>query len=155
MLQLPEVRLVDKISHGSHPVSRFIASSYPQRIEFSLAECSRIISQTAASHTAATLQFIVCHELGHWVRMNYVKLEDIMGWNPDEGFLIFGAINSEEGFADAFAAFLMGDSDLEARYPEQHAMLADLLAGHEEELRDFCDRTCGWLAEQLQKRETP
>jgi hypothetical protein len=144
-IQLPEVRLVDKISYGSHPIGRFINTSNPQRIEFSQTECSKI-----ASHEP--LQFIVCHELGHWFRTNYVELEDIVGWNPGEGFLIFGATNSEEGFADAFAAFLMGDSDLETRYPEQQALLADLLADFEGELHEFCDRTCEWLAKQLDRK---
>ena len=145
MLRLPEVRIVDKIPHGSHPVGRFIGTSSPQQIEFSHAECSRMDSRES-------LMFIVCHELGHWFRTNHVELEDIMGWNQSEGFLIFGAANSEEGFADAFAAFLMKDPDLEARYPDQHALLADLLAGFEEELRGFCDLTCGWLAKQLQEK---
>ena len=144
VLGFPEVRFVDRIP-GPHPMARFICESSPQKIEFSRAECSKLISHE-------TLLFIVCHELGHWCRTNYMELGDILGWNPGEGFLIFGAVNSEEGFANAFAAFIMGDLDLEAHYPEQHAMLAGLLAGHEEELRGFSDHTCGWLAEQLQER---
>ena len=147
MLRLPEVRIVDKIPHGSHPVGRFTSTSSPQQIEFSRAECYKLLSREA-------LLYVIYHELGHWFRTNCIRLEDIMGWSQDEGFLIFGNINSEEGFADAFAAFLMGDPDFEARYPEQHALLANMLNNFKEELRDFCDSTCKWLAKQLQEETT-
>jgi hypothetical protein len=142
VLGLPELRIVDKIP-GPHPMARFVASSYPQQIEFSRTECCRLLSHEA-------LLYVVCHELGHWYRTNYVELYVIMGRDSDKGFLILGTSDPEEGFADAFAAFLMGDLNLEAHYPEQHDLLANMLNNFAGELRDFCDRTCGWLVEQLE-----
>lgn len=69
----------------------------------------------------ATQFFVLVHEAGHWFRNRHVSLSDIMGWAPGEGFYdLFGAGNSEEGFAEAFAVYATNPSELKHRYPEAY-----------------------------------
>ena len=61
---------------------------------------------------------MLCHELGHGFRDHDVSLEAIMGFAPGEGFYdLFGAGNSEEGFAEAFAVYCQTPTELHSRYP--------------------------------------
>jgi len=48
-----------------------------------------------------------------------------MGWEPGEGFYdLFGAGNSEEGFAEAFAVYATNSSELKHRYPEAYEKMS-------------------------------
>ena len=78
--------------------------------------------------------FILLHELGHWFRQENVELADVMGFEPGEGFFdLFGAGNSEEGFADAFATMLYDEGELKKRYPKPYQQLHAWLRGHDVE----------------------
>jgi hypothetical protein len=79
-----------------------------------------------------TKRSVLTHELGHWYRDKFLSLSDIMGWEPGEGFYdLFGAGNSEEGFAEAFAVFLINPNEVKKRYPEAYGKLKDWLRGKE------------------------
>jgi len=61
-----------------------------------------------------------------------------MGWEPGEGFNdLFAAGNSEEGFAEAFAVYLLNPSEVQKRYPEAHAKLKKWLSGKEPSLKKW------------------
>lgn len=75
-------------------------------------------------HTLKVQRHILAHELGHWHREHHVKLSDIMGWEGGEGFYgVYGMPNVEEGYAEAFAAYLINPSDLKTKYPENWSFL--------------------------------
>jgi len=89
--------------------------------------------------------FTLVHELGHWLRVNHIDLKDIVGWDPGHRFLIFGAPNSEEGFADSFATYLLDPGELRARYPRQYAAMQGYVAGHRTRLDAWIDDQCRQL----------
>jgi len=137
----PNYFLVESISGSHNPVARFVDEATPQRFEFSREECSKMDDDS--------LRYTILHELGHWFRVNRVELRDIESRIPEEGFLILGTPNCEEGFADAFAAHFMNDGQLDAHYPRQRAFLAMMISGREDEIEDRCVRMLELLKEQL------
>jgi len=149
-LHFPETVLVESVKPGSHslylrpwagaPLARFYESSRPQKIEFSRKECVKL--------DESTLEFVVWHELGHWFRINHVELKEISGREEGTKFLILGAPNSEEGFADAFASyFFIGDLP---EHPAQKEELTKLLRKFDEaEIRSFVALVTSKLSAQL------
>lgn len=148
-LHFPETILVETIHTGSRslccrpswtgaPLARYHELSRPQKIEFSRKECAKL--------DRPTLEFVVWHELGHWFRVNHIKPREIK-----ERFLILGAPNAEEGFADAFAShFLLSDEPLDSRYPRQREALKEFLVDYNEgEVRSFADLVIEKLSTQL------
>jgi len=67
--------------------------------------------------------WILAHELGHVFREELIPLADIVGWADGENFLIYGQRNSDEGFAESFAAYLFDPHDFKQKYPEQFAKM--------------------------------
>ena len=62
---------------------------------------------------------VILHELGHWFREWRVELSDIMGFEVGEGFFgVYGMPDSEEGFAEAFAAYFTDPSHLKKHWPD-------------------------------------
>ena len=95
-------------------------------------------------------RFVLLHELGHWFRARYVPLAEIMGWELGQGFYdLFGAGNSDEGFAEAVAVHLTNPQELQARYPDQARKLKRYLDGNEARMRKWVDRALAkfWSAE--------
>ena len=76
------------------------------------------------------------HEVGHWFRGAHVPLADIMGWGPGEGFFsTYAQDNSEEGFAEAFAAYFTDRAHFMQHYPREGALLQKLVAPYESAVR--------------------
>jgi len=82
------------------------------------------IGQKFFNLTKGAQEWTLAHELGHWFREQYVKLIDIMGWEPEDNFYILDRENSEEGFAEAFMYYLYDPNHLKKRYPEQYGRMA-------------------------------
>lgn len=66
--------------------------------------------------------FVVAHEIGHWVKssfggLEFIKLAESLGLDPwDSDSLPFGQFNMDEAFADSFASYHT-DGDVNRRYP--------------------------------------
>jgi hypothetical protein len=79
------------------------------------------ISAKFFKHSKKGQFHILLHELGHWFRWHNVELSDIMGWEDEENFNnLWGAGNSDEGFAESFAVYCQTPSEFKQRYPEQY-----------------------------------
>lgn len=77
-------------------------------------------------HSTDIQRHILAHELGHWHREHFIPLRDIMGFEEGEGFYnVYGLPYSEEGYAEAFAVYLIRPSELKKRYPTAMAFLKD------------------------------
>lgn len=74
---------------------------------------------------ANTHEHVIYHELGHWFREQHIQLKDIMGWEKDENFFIYDQLNSEEGFAEAFATLFTDPKHFKSKYPEQFERMSN------------------------------
>jgi hypothetical protein len=78
------------------------------------------------------------HEVGHWFRQEHVPLKDIMGFAPGEGFYsTYAQDNSEEGFAEAFAAYFTDRAHLMQHYPREGAVIHRIVAPYDAAVRGF------------------
>lgn len=91
-MAFPEVELVHHIPCPGHPLGRYVRER--RKVELSRKEL--------ASRRAVERRFALYHELGHWWRTERV---------PDQ--LMHGDEDEEE-FADMFAFFFVGGSELDA-----------------------------------------
>jgi len=129
----PAISMVESIKK-KHAQAQFFEDE--NRIEFSRSECRK--------RNCLFCSYIIYHEIGHWFRYNHVPLSTISG-RGREGFRILNCHDPEEGFADAFAAYFMEPDTLTGKHPEHQKRLADMLADHEDAIREFCDEITGWL----------
>lgn len=74
-------------------------------------------------HDRGVQDFILAHEVGHWVKSDlggreFIALANSLGIDPwDSSSLPFAQFNMDEAFADAFASYYT-DGDVKRRYPE-------------------------------------
>jgi hypothetical protein len=74
------------------------------------------------THGRETQDFILAHEIGHWVKSefrgrNFIALAEEFGIDPwDTATLPFAQFNMDEAFADAFGSYHT-DGDVKHRYP--------------------------------------
>jgi len=84
---------------------------------------------------AAAKRHVLFHEMGHWFREEHVPLADIMGFEEGERYFnVYGAGNSEEGFAEAFATYFTDPRHLKGRYPGLYDEIEKLVAPLERDL---------------------
>jgi Fe-Mn family superoxide dismutase len=75
------------------------------------------------THDKGVQDFILAHEVGHWVKSDlggqeFIALANGLGLDPwDSSSLPFAQVNMDEAFADAFASYYT-DGDVKRRYPE-------------------------------------
>jgi len=82
---------------------------------------------------AKTRDFVLAHELGHYVLSNYGLAKLIEGlqargvdpWESQN--LPFGQTNMDEAFADSFATHFLNRAELQRRYPEWAAEVAAII----------------------------
>lgn len=86
------------------------------------------------THGRGVQDFILAHEIGHWVlaeygSRNFIELAYSRGVDPwDSSSLPFAQFNMEEAFADSFASYYI-DGDVQRRYPSWTAIVEAVSAG--------------------------
>ena len=81
----------------------------------------------------ATQDFVLAHEIGHYVKSNYggVRFMEAAGrlgvelWDTDR--LPYGQYNMDEAFADCFASYFLDPSELRSRYPGWFSLVEAIL----------------------------
>lgn len=87
-------------------------------------------------HTREVQDFVLAHEVGHWVKSEFggrefIALAESKGIDPwDSPNLPFGQFNMDEAFADAFASYYT-DGDVKRRYPAWAQLVEAVEAGEQ------------------------
>jgi len=87
------------------------------------------------THQQGVQDFVLAHEIGHWVKSNnafgsaFMDAARSVGVDPwDTPNLPFGQFNMEEAFADSFASYYT-DGDVKRRYPEWTRLVEAVVSG--------------------------
>lgn len=86
------------------------------------------------THDKGVQDFVLAHEVGHWVKSDFggrefIALANSLGIDPwDSSALPFGQFNMDEAFADCFASYHT-DGDVLRRYPEWAQLVKAVEAG--------------------------
>jgi len=86
------------------------------------------------THDKGVQDFVLAHEVGHWVKSDFggrefIALANGLGIDPwDSSALPFGQFNMDEAFADCFASYHT-DKDVLRRYPEWARLVEAVEAG--------------------------
>ena len=87
------------------------------------------------THQQGVQDFVLAHEIGHWVKSNnafgsaFMDAARSVGVDPwDTLNLPFGQFNADEAFADSFASYYT-DGDVKRRYPEWTRLVEAVISG--------------------------
>lgn len=87
------------------------------------------------THQQGVQDFVLAHEIGHWVKSNnafgsaFMDAARSVGVDPwDTPNLPFGQFNMDEAFADSFASYYT-DGDVKRRYPEWARLVEVVISG--------------------------
>lgn len=121
----PTVELVHHIPCPGHPLGRYVRER--RRVELSRVEL--------AARPAVERRFALYHELGHWWRTERV---------PDS--LMHGDVDEEE-FADMFAFFFVGGSELDM--DARAVFMGSITLAEEGQIATFAEEVLGHLDAEL------
>lgn len=124
-MAFPEVELVHHIPCPGHPLGRYVRER--KRVELSRNEL--------AGRSEVERRFALYHELGHWWRTERV---------PDR--LMHGDADEEE-FADMFAFFFVGGSELD--FNAREVFVKSITLVEEAKILGFAEEVFGRLNEEL------
>jgi hypothetical protein len=124
-MAFPEVELVHHIPCPGHPLGRYVRER--KRVELSRKELK--------SRSEVERRFALYHELGHWWRTERVQ-NRLMRDGADE-----------EEFADLFALFFMGGSELDANARE--IFIGSITLVEEGKILGFAEEVLGRLDAEL------